>query len=274
VRVPLVRRYTLTDTAGNFRIVGVPRGSVTVQVAHLAYGEQERYPDVQPDAFIIINVTQQAIRLDPIIVEDTRRIDRIMGDAASWRTWRMSGGTTGPPVFWKTWNREKIVKSGIEDPLLFLTKGPPRMFVRKCTGLQYAGIQRLCVGAPFGTPLGPDPAGYGSNTTPNIMFSTLEPPPVAMPRVPDFSSRYFAVYIDDRPVALEDLHRYSMDDMYRVENYGYRGERGVRMYTQGYLQMVGLGLIDPKSGARDLYERLRVEADSAALLERPPIRRD
>ena len=193
---------------------------------HLGYGERTVHIEVRPDSTYVIRLEPQAIRLDPIVVQDWRRVGSLMNAAAFGRALRMSG-TTGDPVFWRSWNREQILASGQKEAFGFLRNGPPRVAIRKCAGLAFAGLDQLCVGVPFN-------ARYGSRPADLMFGSGSDPRPGGLLPRGVVTSAALVVLIDDRPVRLEDLADYDMASIHRVETFGYRGERGFRMYTEGY----------------------------------------
>ena len=205
VRLPGLRRYTLTNASGNFVISGVPRGGQSVEVMQLGYREVLRHIQVLDDSVHIFRLVAAPIRLDSLIVADTRQLQRRMNSAAKSRAHDM--GRFGGPMFWRSWDRESILKSGIAAPIDFLRRGQPRLVIRACSGMGQPR-DRLCLNSG--------------------------------------SSRYATVYLDDRRIsAIEDLRAYTMDDFHRVETYGFRGERGIRLYTEGYLRLVAAGVITP-----------------------------
>ena len=54
------------------------------------------------------------------------------------------------PVVWNSWGRDRIIASGIDDPLRFLTRGPPRLAIRKCAGLELPADQLAVACASHG----------------------------------------------------------------------------------------------------------------------------
>lgn len=44
---------------------------------------------------------------------------------------------------------------------------------------------------------------------------------------------------------MDELGTYTLHDIHRIETYGDRGERQIRLYTSGYLRMVELGAARP-----------------------------
>jgi hypothetical protein len=216
VRVPGLGMYTLTDETGAFRVGGVPDSAQTVVVVQLGYGE--RTLRLQPRGFHIIELTPQPIRLDVIEATDASYVERVMKQVAQARVHSLMGPTWmgGAPVFWRSWDRDQIMAADFDEPLDFLRRGPPRVRIQRCAGLGLP-MNRLCVHGAF---MGRDGRGGSSSRG--------------------------AAYLDDRPVGeLEDLRGYSMSDFHRVETFGYNGERGIRLYTEGYLRQVALGLIRP-----------------------------
>jgi hypothetical protein len=241
VRLPLQRRYTLTNEAGEFRIADVPLGAQTVVVVQIGYGDRSLRIDVQPDGYHVIELEVQPIRLDAIVATDTRRIEQLMNAAAQTRATILGGAPrlNREPVFWNSWERDRIRASGIDDPLLFLSRGPPRISIRKCVGLDQPP-DRLCVGVPFD---GIVAAGFSGGASGSRRLSSR-----LRLRAP--STRIVQVFLDDRPIGpIENLANYSMDDFYRVETYGYRGESGIRLYTEGYLRLVAAGVVTPDPGS-------------------------
>jgi hypothetical protein len=212
VRLPASGKYTLSHDDGFFVITGVAPGRHTVVVVQLGYAEMVQDLDVRSDAFHELRIAPQPIVLDEIGATATRAVERMLNSAASRRAITMSG-TRGEPVFWRTWDRQRILAAGIDEPIRFLDDGPPRLVIRRCVGLGMPR-DRLCVGIPFVT--------SGRSTS------------------------FGQIYIDDRPFSpIESLDQFRMEDFHRVETYGYRGERGIRLYTEGYLRLVEAGLVIP-----------------------------
>jgi hypothetical protein len=264
VRLPAVRKYTLTDEAGEFVLTDVPRGVQTLVVVQLGYGEQAVRVDVQAGAFHVVEVAPQPIPLDPLLAADQRQVHSLLNSAAQSRALTMSGRAfQGPPVFWRSWDGDAIAASGIAEPLRFLSRGPPRVGILTCASLGLPA-DRLCVSVPYA---GTDPHGYGNNP---VRFTTrldrrlgggIYRGPSRPPPPP--TSRIAAVYLDDRPLgALENLEQYDMADIERVETYGYKGERGIRLYTAGHMRLIALGVVEPDTRVppSEIYEFRRRRA--------------
>jgi hypothetical protein len=267
VRVPVSGKYTLTNADGLFRIDGVPRGLQNVVVVNLGYGELSVRLNVQPDSVYTISISPQPIQLAPVVVVASRFMDQ----RSERRVQDMERFGRGEPVAWRKWDRDKILASGHAKPLDFLSK-TARVSIRKCTGLGMPS-NRLCVGVPYdglqhplyggnaswtaetarrdAVQLGNTP-GRGGNLS-GYFASKYNRDPASAPLT--INSVVVTVYLDDVPLRLEDLRKYKMEDMHRIESYGNRGERGIRFYTSGYLRLVEAGLIKPETVAtREVYE--------------------
>lgn len=70
-----MNRVAVTDERGLFTFTDVEAGVLRVRVAHLAYGEHAETVDVEPDAVVALRIliSQEAIELDPIVVEAMTR---------------------------------------------------------------------------------------------------------------------------------------------------------------------------------------------------------
>ncbi len=68
----------LTRADGNFRLPGVPAGTFTLRVSHLAYGEHTERIDVGAGEVVRLRITlsQAAITLEPISVEALSTVER------------------------------------------------------------------------------------------------------------------------------------------------------------------------------------------------------
>jgi hypothetical protein len=221
VRLPELRRYTLTNTAGYFHFRDVPAGSHDIAIVQLGYNDAQRRLPAGDAGLHVIAVAPRPIRLD-VVAAEVRAPERLLDRAAAARAASISSAR-GPAVFWRAWDRRQIAASGIDEPLRFLNRGPPRLAIRRCVGLGLPA-DRLCVGIPFG---GLAAAGYGTGGAPSTLAR---------------------VYVDDRLLAaIEELRRFRMDDFHRVETFGYRGEAGIRLYTEGYLRLVAAGLVEPET---------------------------
>jgi hypothetical protein len=245
VRVPAAGRYTLTDSAGEFRIGGIAVGRQRVVVVQLGYDEGTFDVDVQADGFHTLELVPRPLRLDAVVAADERQVWRTL-DGAAYARALGTAGTRGPPVFWRSWGPEHIAAAAIDEPLRFLSRGPPKVGIRPCAWLELHE-DRLCVSVPFG---GSDPYGYGNNRRymPRLTARLTRPLGVqpSSARPAPQTNRTVAVYVDDRLIGgLESVAAFSMSDMVRVETYGAAGESGIRFYTEGYLRLVALGLIQP-----------------------------
>jgi len=240
VRVPSANRYTLSGEDGRFTLRNVPRGVQEVVVHRIGYEERTFRLPVEPGLLHLLELEPAPILLEGVegvVGEDPAH--RILDSAARIRA---SGrpGVWGEPVFWSAWDREDIEEAGIDEPRTFLTRGPPRLVIRPCVGLGLPA-DRLCVSPPFG----------GMRLLPS-----WGAPPVT--GLAAGRGRGVPVFLDDRPMALEDLDSFTMELVHRVETYGDRGEQGIRLYTEGYLRLVAEGLVQPGvgSGTPELFDDL------------------
>jgi hypothetical protein len=240
VRVPAVNRYTLSGEDGRFTLRNVSRGEQAVLVHRIGYRERTFRLVVQPGLLHLLEVEPEPILLEGVeVVVGEDPAHRILDSAARIRA---SGrpGVWGEVVFWSAWDREDIDAAGFDEPRAFLTRGPPRIVIRPCVGLGLPA-DRLCVSPPFG----------GMRLLP-----AWGSPPVT--GLGAGRGRGVPVFLDDRPMALEDLDSFTMDLVHRVETYGDRGEQGIRLYTEGYLRLVAEGLVQPGvgGGAPELFDDL------------------
>lgn len=231
VRLPDLDRYTLSASDGRFSFPDVPAGSHDLVVSRIGYGEQTFSVDVQPGSDHVLELSSQPIELEGIEVTNWERTIELMDRGA-----RRRALYAGRDVFWSSWDRDDIVESGIDDPIEFMTDGPPRVVLRSCVGGARPG-DRLCVGVPYG---GKYFGGGGIGRT-DGRLGRAGVNPFTGP-----STTLAVVYLDGRRVRwVEDLNEISMEDIYRVESFGDRGERGIHLYTAGYLRLVGEGLLNP-----------------------------
>ncbi len=238
VRFPGAERYTLTREDGFFTLRNVRPGEHEVIVHRLGYQEQTFLIQVAAGHRHLFELEPAPVVIDGVeVTVGPNPAHRILDRAAQTRAWPLRGS----PVFWSSWDREAIEKAGFDEPMDFLTKGPPRIVIRPCVGLGLPA-DRLCVSPPFGG-MRMLPAGGG--------------PPVT--GLAAGRGRMLPVFLDDRPLgALEELDSLTMDLIHRVEVYGDRGEQGIRLYTEGYLRLVAEGLVQPGVGGAptELYEEL------------------
>jgi hypothetical protein len=244
VRVPVANRYTLSGEDGRFTLRSIPGGMQEVSVHRIGYQERTFRLPVEPGLLHLLEVEPAPILLEGVegvAVHDLAH--RILDSAARVRA---SGppGVQGEPIFWSAWDREEIEAAGIDEPRLFLTRGPPRLIIRPCVGLGLPA-DRLCVSPPFaGMRLLPSGPGVPSPVT----------------GLSAGRGRGVPVFLDGHPMALEDLDTFTMELVHRVETYGDRGEQGIRLYTQGYLRLVAEGLVQPGvgvgEGAPELFDDL------------------
>jgi len=244
VRVPAVNRYTLSGEDGRFTLRNVPRGEQAILVHRIGYRERTFRLTVQPGLLHLLEVEPEPILLEGVeVVVGEDPAHRILDSAARIRA---SGrpGVWGEVVFWSAWDREEIEAAGIDEPRLFLTRGPPRIVIRPCVGLGLPA-DRLCVSPPFG----------------GMRLLPAWGPPGGSAPVTGLAAgrgRGVPVFLDGQPMALEDLDSFTMELVHRVETYGDRGEQGIRLYTEGYLRLVAEGVVQPGvgGGAPELYDDL------------------
>lgn len=75
VRLSGAAVVSVTDSLGAFRLAGIQAGSYVLQVRHIAYGTHEHQVDVpeSADLALELRLSRQALELDPLDVEVTRR---------------------------------------------------------------------------------------------------------------------------------------------------------------------------------------------------------
>jgi len=259
VRFPRANRYTLTGDDGTFILRDVSPGVHEVFIHRIGYREQGYRFTVEPGRHYELELEPAPILLDGVeVVVGEDPAHEILDRAARSRAMGSPGGN---PIFWSTWNRDAIEEAGFDDPMGFLTKGPPRIVIRPCVGLGLPA-DRLCVSPPFGgmRPLwaGGEGRVWGGRGG---------------------AGRMVTVFLDDRPMGpLEHLESFPMDLVHRVETYGDRGEQAIRLYTEGYLRLVAEGVIDPTApwGPPEMFDdlvreraRLGLPAPGMPVLLRP-----
>jgi hypothetical protein len=261
VRLPAVNVYTITDAQGLFRFAGVRTGTYLLEVVQLGYGEQSFRVTALPDSFFVLRAESRPTRLDTIFVDS-----RIMHRTAQRRAQQL-GNYGRRAVFWEAFDREQILATGIDDPLEFLDEGRGAgLSITTCFGPGMEG--RLCLRVPFltGRYFRPAPQTglrYGGQRS--ALDRDRATAPTSGPKV------QARVFLDDRRIVLEDLSAHTMQDIGRVETYGFRGEEQIRLYTTGYLRKVALGLVAPDLTAprlSDVFHGIGISIDS---VYRPPL---
>jgi len=258
VRLQDLERYTFATAQGWFRFENVPAGRHRIEIQQLGYARSEQWVVADGETDVTVRVAQQPIVLDAIVAHSG------FLDARAKR-WRL-GSSNPPPYF--TWDRSDILQSGFAEPTTFLRK-VSSVKMERC-GL--VPVERTCVVRPFYM-MAPGTrgtiAGRGLSTTRVRALDVLMFRPPATKRL-DASGRPAppvtptvgtVVFVDDQAVpggldALDSL--YTMSTMWRVETYGYRGERGIRFYTLDYTQRIATGEIRPALSipVSDLFEPL------------------
>lgn len=255
VRVPSAERYTLSDEAGRFTLRNLPRGSRELRVQRLGYAAWSGEISVHPGREIRVELTRTPLMVEGIeVAAGEEPGNRILDGTARSRVLRMATARQ-PPVFWSRWDRDAIEAAGLDEVMDFLTLGPPRMVIRPCVGLGLPP-DRLCVSPPFG---GMRLAGYAL--------------PAGAARRGPGTTLFAPVFLDDRPLEnLEALAGRQMDPIHRVEIYGDRGERGIRLYTEGYLRLLAEGIIDPERGIMppEIFDGLVLDQDRVEGEPLPP----
>jgi hypothetical protein len=245
VRVPALQRYTLTDGSGGFRFSDVPAGVQTVVVVQLGYSETTLHLDVQSGTVHILRITPQPVRLAPIVVDNG-----LMNSMAERRVLAMQL-VLKEPVFWRSWDERDIQQSGIGEPLTFLRR-EAKLVVQRCARLGLP-VDRLCLAVPFAGAPWPGAIGGSFSWRPRTIGEG------GVRRVFRGTTTPGSIYLDDRGFGrLEDLERLDMNDIARIETYGYRGERTIRMYTHGYMRLVAAGIVRPDiTTPPEVYEASR-----------------
>jgi hypothetical protein len=252
VRLPADRRYTLTSADGMFVLPDVPRGSTSIVVVHIAYGETTLRVDVQPDVIQVLRVAQQPIALAPVVVVASKFMDSRATERAH---------DVGQFGFWRKWERDAILASGIDQPIQFL-KQKAKVGILKCSSLQL-DPKKLCVAQPYdgGKMLQNAswaPRQLGAHNNP--YWRNPNPPASGAARV----------YLDERPLnGLEALEAYHMRDVYRVETYGFKGELGIYLYSSGFLRLVEAGLVPRSVRAPRIVEAFEFPPTLMDSLRRP-----
>jgi hypothetical protein len=231
VRLPDLERYALSASDGQFSFRDVPTGAYHLVITRIGYGEQTFSVNVRSGIYHVLPLPTQPIVVEGLeVTASWERTIEVMDRAARFRV-RPRNPFQDPFVFWSSWDRDDIEASGIDHPIEFMTEGPPRVVIRPCVGLGMPSDQ-LCVGAPHG---GRVLRGGGGGSWQG-RFNPFRGP----------STVRAAIYVDGRRLSrVEDLEDFRMEDIYRVESYGDRGERGIHLYTAGYLRLVAEGLVDP-----------------------------
>jgi hypothetical protein len=233
-------------------------------IVNLGYAETSLRLDARPDNFHVLSIAPKPIELAPIVVVSSKFMDT----RAEHRVNTMTCASC-PPVFWRKWDRDKIIASGIDQPVRFLREAA-KVGILKCSSLLQQA-DRLCVSLPYGG--APHPF-YGGN-------ASWQPRQMGMFYTPDFrapqrpTTTGARVYLDERSLhGLEALDALSMKDIHRVETYGYKGELGIRLYTSGYLRLVEAGLVprDVWVAPVEAFEFPRMWQDSLPGRRRLPTR--
>jgi hypothetical protein len=249
IRLPDLERYALSASDGQFSFRDVPAGAYHLVITRIGYGEQTFSVNVRSGIYHVLPLPTQPIVVEGIeVTASWERTIEVMDRAARARARPRLRGA--PIWFWSSWDREEIVASGIDHPIEFMTDGPPRVVLRPCVGEARPG-ERLCAGVPHGGRFLYSDGMGGDGVNPFVGPSTI----------------MAAVYLDGRRLQwVEDLNDISMEDIYRVEAFGERGERGIHLYTAGYPRLVAEGLVDPLADGPppEVFERPAPRRDTLA----------
>jgi hypothetical protein len=245
VRLPELRRFTLTNQYGLFQFSNIPTGNHSVTVAQLGYMAGDFKIDLGEQRNVVLELAPDPFELQAIVIK-SGTLNYTAGERAN----RLR-------TFWNAWDRDKIVQSGIDEPIEFLRK-VARVQIKRCVG-QYVdneGILKpyskdhLCVSA-----VGQAPSRFVGGTGSHINSmrrSATErlrgQPPRSYTIPPTYSSaRRTPLYLNDRmlPESVNELTALRMANIERVEIFGYRGEREIRLYTQSYMNLLATGAPRP-----------------------------
>jgi hypothetical protein len=262
VRLPALRVYTLSNAEGWFRLPNVPRGRHRAVVSGLGMAPLETWVEADGVTPAVLRLEPRPLVLEQIVVYADFLERRAREQRSQYRSF----------------DRDRIVGSGIDDAVDFL-KRVGRVAIGRCTQ-----TEGLCVLPPFVAMPRPAggrvslsrvetmargmpavPAGtrmpFGDMTVAlqpeNNQFGNMRM--TATHRIGiDPSGRPFgmldmhptragSVFLDDvrLPGGINDLAAIRMQDIFRVETFGLRGEAQIRFYSLDYLQRVAAGEIRP-----------------------------
>jgi hypothetical protein len=195
VRLADLDLRTTTDSVGRFFIARVPVGDHALTVRRIGY--------LELDTVVVAGSTPLHIRIIPAPVElegVTAQNDFLKRRARKHALdmWWRSSRTW--PIPERHFSSQEILASGIRDPLVFMRE-MARMSVTECFDMPG---RKWCMWQPF-----------------------------QMSGKPRLAN----IRVNDRPLtgSLDSLAVWDMADIARVETFGARGERLVRVYTQDYL---------------------------------------
>lgn len=200
---------TSTDSVGRFFIPRVPAGNHALAVRRIGY--------LDLDTVVVAGEGPLAIRIVPAPVElegitaPNDFLKRRARKHALDMWWRSNGFW---PIPERHFSSQEILASGIRDPLVFMRE-VARMSVTECINMPG---RQWCMWQPF------QMAG---------------------------KPRLASIRVNDRPLpgSLDSLAVWDMADIARVETFGARGERLIRVYTQDYLDELVPDLFGRVEGA-------------------------
>ncbi|MEX2609682.1 MAG: carboxypeptidase-like regulatory domain-containing protein [Gemmatimonadota bacterium] len=244
IRMPMVRRHTITNAEGWFRFTGLQARIHYVAVAQLGYRSVTPAVMLPQAAPLVIRITPEPVVLEAIRVYN----DRLHRDA-------LRRGQ-----FFRAFDRGEILATGAADGLEFLRLGP-RMPIVLCDKNDHQ--ERLCTRRPF------DGATGASLMGGVYRAGALQAPRSRVLALLDLMGRYDAlaavkglayppVFLDDHllPGGLAALEAIPMSTLHRVETFGTRGELEIRLYTAAYLEELATGAERPMFAvpSTDVYE--------------------
>jgi len=221
VRLNDGERATTTQENGWFQFDGLTSGAVELSVHQLGYSDLTATVAVPGTDPLVLRLQPQPIELEGVEAYN----ERLRHDALR-RAHDLD-------AFYRTFDRDDILASAATNALGFLTEdvGIP---ILPCDGAREE--LGLCVRKP-----GLHPCDLGGCRATNGQFRGIS------------GIRWVArvpVYLDDAPLpgGLTALEERTLEDIYRVESFGDRGERQLRFYTGGYLQYLSTGAERPGRG--------------------------
>ncbi|HUF50586.1 MAG TPA: carboxypeptidase-like regulatory domain-containing protein [Longimicrobiales bacterium] len=254
VRLPDLQRYTLTNDAGWFLLRDVPAGTHRVLVVQLGYADYGAQLTAGTAVPVTLRLVPQPIQLEQIVVYNRSLDDRAHAQAHIWNT------------FWRSYDRDQIVMSGTTSALDLL-KRMARLSIIPCIkGHDAAG---LCLSRPHYTgefyapsirSTGLTMRGYDIpfrvGAVARVAGSNLEGQQMLADASMPLRTHSIAasVMLDDRPFSLNRLHELRVTDLHRVETFGMRGERQIRLYSAAYIHRLATGVPRPGLELPDLEE--------------------
>jgi hypothetical protein len=237
VRVSALERYTITNDAGWFIMTGLPAGWHALEASQLGYGQATPWVRLPQDAPLVVYIAPQPIVLDAVRAHN----DRLYREARA-RAHRWVAQGAG---FFRVFDRDKILATGAADALEFLRRGP-RMPIKICDINDER--ERLCTRIAFEGATGAGMMGGNFTAWERQELSARLRRARNRDRISAIKAMaYPPVYLDDEYVTggLASLDTLPTGDIHRVETYGLRGEKEIRLYTAAYLELLATGVRRP-----------------------------